>query len=295
MRILLTGKHGQLGWELHRQLEQDYEVIALGREDIDFRDSKFMLSMLRSLPKCDLIVNAAAYTDVDKAEREPFIAEAINSEALALLATEADRRGIPMIHFSTNHVFSGRWRKSPYREMDRPNPMSCYGRTKLEGELRIKNILEKHLIFRLSGLYGIRRRNFFTTMLSRNRSGISPRIANDQFVSPNWTPLVAEVVAYAIKRLLQDDRIPWGIYHLSGGGSTTPYEFARLIFGKIRQVWGGNVLFPTPSASRALRVSAKRPKYSVLDSTHFSDTFHYALPGWYEQFLYFFGGLQPNL
>ena len=95
MRILLTGKHGQLGWELHRQLEQDYEVIALGREDIDFRDSKFMLSMLRSLPKCDLIVNAAAYTDVDKAEREPFLAEAVNAEAPALLATEADRRGIP--------------------------------------------------------------------------------------------------------------------------------------------------------------------------------------------------------
>ena len=161
MRILLTGKNGQLGWELHRQLERDYQVLALGREDIDFQDLRFLSQILRQLPRFDFIVNAAGYTDVDQAEYEPFIAEMINSEAVSLLAEEANRRDVPMIHFSTDYVFDGEQWTRPYRENDRPNPLSSYGSSKLDGELRIRDILEKHWIFRLSGLYGIRRKNFF--------------------------------------------------------------------------------------------------------------------------------------
>ena len=294
MRILLTGKNGQLGWELHRQLERDYEVLAIGREDIDFLDVKFFVSMLGQLPKLDLIVNAAAYTDVDKATHEPFVAEAINSEAVAMMAAEADYRGIPMIHFSTDQVFGRRRKTQPYRENDSPNPLSLYGYTKLEGERRMRNILEKHLIFRLSGLYGIRRKNFFTALLARHRNGAVPRVACDQIISPNWTPLIAEAVAEVIKRLFRGEEVPWGTYHLSGSGSTTPYKFARLIGEKVNDLWGGHVSIPIPAHLQKVGSMAKHPQNSVLDSTRFNTVFQHTLPDWQEQFLLFFGGLAPD-
>jgi len=299
MRILLTGKNGQLGWELHRQLERDFNVLAIGREDVDFLDTKFFTHAIGSLPKINLIVNAAAYTDIDKASQEPFVTEAVNSEAVATLAAEADRRGIPMIHFSTSHVFSGQRRTRPYREADRPNPASLYSSTKLEGECRLRNILEKHLVFRLSGLYDSHHKNFFTEILTRNRKGIASRVADNQIISPNWTPLVAEAVVEVIQQLLWGNEIPWGIYHLSGGGSTTPYGFAQLICEKINEVWGGNMPLPIPIRSQRYRDTAfsnraKRPKYSVLDSTRFKTVFHHTLPDWQEQFLRFFGGIDPR-
>lgn len=292
MRILLTGKNGQLGWELHRQLERDFRIFAIGREDIDFRDTQRFASMLRWAPKFDLIVNTAAYTDVDRAEREPFVAETVNSEAAAILAAEADRRGIPMIHFSTSHVFNGR--RGMYRENDPTNPVAVYGRTKLEGEHRIRNIAEKHLIVRLSGLYGTRCKNFFTDVLARNRSGVISRVVDDQTISPNWTPMIAEAVADVIGQWSWGEKIPWGTYHLSGSGSTTPYKFARLICEKINGIWGGGMPLPVPITSRECRGAAKRPKFSVLDSTQFNSTFQIILPNWQEQFLCFFGGLVPR-
>ena len=291
MRIFLTGKTGQLGWELHRQLERNYEVFAVGREDIDFLDSNYLAAIIRQLPKFDLIINAAAYTDVDRAEREPFIVEAVNAEAAAILAAEADFRGIPMIHFSTNYVFDGRRWSYPYRENAPPHPTTVYGWSKHEGEVRIRSLLEKHLIFRLSGLYGIRRHNFFTTMLARN--GMAPRVANNQIISPNWTPLVAEAVAAVVKQLLQGTTIPWGTYHLSGGGTTTPYEFARRIIAKVNDLWGGNMPLPIPVPFAEIETPAPRPRYSVLHADRFNKTFQFSLPNWQEQFLHFFGGLNP--
>ena len=294
MRILLTGKNGQLGWELYRQLERDFQVLAIGREDVDFLDTKFFASMLRQAPKVDLIINAAAYTDIDGAYREPFVVEAINSEAVATLAAEANRRGIPMIHFSTSHVFGGQHRTRPYREEDRPNPLSLYGSTKLEGERRLHDMLEKHLIFRLSGLYGIHHKNFFTAILARNRSGITSSVADNQVISPNWTPLVAEAVVEVIRQLFWGENIPWGTYHLSGSGSITPYGFAQLICEKINDVWGGDMPLPIPIRSQKTDSMAKRPKYSVLDSSRFNKTFQYVLPDWQEQFLRFFGGIDSQ-
>ena len=294
MRILLTGKNGQLGWELHRQLERDYEVVAIGREDIDFLDSRFLFRTLKQLPKLDLIVNTAAYTNVDQAEAEPFVAESINSESVALLAAEADRRGIPIIHFSTDYVFDGKNWTRPYREMDKPNPLSTYAWTKLEGEIRVRNITEKHLIFRLAGLYGIRRKNFFTTMLRHHHNGITPRVVNDQVVSPNWTPLIAEAVTHVIEMFFQGETTSWGTYHLSGGGSTTWHEFAQYLFQKANEKCDAHVPPPIAVASKEYGAIAKRPDYSVLDSTKFNTNFHYSLPDWQEQFLRFLGEIQPQ-
>jgi len=294
MRILLTGKNGQLGWELHQQLAKDFTVFAIGREDIDFRNSRFFVDMLRQAPNLSLIVNAAAYTDIDRAESDSFAAEAINSEAVATLAAEAERRKIPMIHFSTSHVFSGQRRTRPYREDDQPNPISLYGSTKLAGELRLREILENHLIFRLSGLYGSHHRNFFTEILARNRKGISSRVSDNQTISPNWTTLVAEAIVDVIQQIFWGEKIHWGTYHLSGSGSTTPYRFAQMICERINAVWGGNMPFPIPASSRKPGVTAKRPKYSVLDSSKFSTAFRFTLPTWQEQLLRFFGGIDPR-
>ena len=294
MKILLTGKNGQLGWELHRQMERDHKVIALGRDDIDFLDSRFLFRMLKTLPKIDLMINATAYTDVDRAEHEPFTAESINSEAAAILASEAERRSIPIIHLSCDYVFDGKNLTRPYRETDRPNTHSIYGWTKLEGEVRIRNISEKHLIFRTSGLYGTRRRNFFTTMLEQNHSDVAPRVVNDQVVSPNWTPLVAEAVTEVIGQLLRGKRFPWGTYHISGHGNgfTTWYEFARLLFEKANQLWNAPLVCPIPVTTEEYGADVKRPKYSVLDQSLFNTTFNFTLPGWYEQLMLCIGGIQ---
>ena len=294
MRILLTGKNGQLGWELHRQLERDFSVLALDREDVDFLDTKFFASMIKRLPKLNLIVNAAAYTNIDKAESESFAADAINTEAVATLATEANRRGIPMIHFSSCHVFNGQRRTRAYQEADQPDPISMYGRTKLAGELRLRSILDKHLIFRLSGLYCSHHRNFFTEILARNRTGIAPRVSANQTISPNWTPVVAESIVEVIQQIFWGEKIPWGIYHLSGSGTTSPYAFAKQICERINTVWGGNMPLPIPSSSRKPGMIAKHPKYSVLDSTRFNTAFQLTLPNWQEQLLQFFGEISPR-
>lgn len=283
--ILLTGKDGQLGWELHRQLEPISNVIALGREDVNFQNPDELYLMARHLPDLALIVNAAAYTRVDEAEHEPLKAQLVNLEAPAVLAAEADRRGIPMIHFSTDYVFDGKKWTKPYTEQDRPNPLNVYGWSKLAGEQRVLELCDQSLVFRVSSLYGTRRRNFFTTMLGYLQSGKAPRIVDDQIVSPNWTPCVAEAVGHVVEQVLSGRKTTWGLYHLSGSGSTTWYEFARRIFDKTAELWGLPALRPLPLASHEFAAPAERPMYSVLDTTKFNATFAYELPDWQAQFM----------
>jgi dTDP-4-dehydrorhamnose reductase len=196
-----------------------------------------------------------------------------------------------MVHFSSDQVFSG-WRRTwAYREEEAPVPASLYGWTMLEGERRLRSKLKKHLIFRLSGLYGLRRKNFFTEIVERNRKGDIARVVDDQIISPNWTPLVAEAIAHAIKQVLSSKRVPWGTYHVTGSGVTTPYEFARLICVKTNELYRDGFPMPAPILARACQAAARRPKFSVLNSAKFNDTFQYTLPDWRGQFLRFFGGL----
>jgi dTDP-4-dehydrorhamnose reductase len=343
MRILLTGRNGQLGWELHRRLEQRHDVIALGRDDLDLRDARYLHDMLKRLPELALIVNCAAYTDVDRAEHEPLPAEQLNVEAPAVLAAEADRRSIPIIHFSTDYVFDGQRKgvaslfdatasacKSardarrcpsvnhiePYTEDDQPNPLGVYGWSKLAGEQRVRDLCDRHLIFRLSGLYGTRRRNFLTTMLRYLHQGETPRVVDDQFVSPNWCPMIAEAVEHVIARILHDtyrgyrrstgagcyadavasNRVkaqPWGVYHLTGHGYTTWYEFARLIFEKTSQLWDKPLIVPQPVGTEEFGAVAKRPAYAVMNPEKFTQTFSDALPDWQTQFLHGMNSIPP--
>jgi dTDP-4-dehydrorhamnose reductase len=285
MRVLLTGKNGQLGWELRQLLEQSIEVIAIGHNDVDFRNPDELHNMLRRLPDLSLIVNTAAYTKVDQAEKESYLAELVNIEAPAVLACEADRRGIPFIHFSTDYVFDGRKWTKPYTEQDKPNPLSVYGKSKLGGELRVRDLCEKHLIFRGSGLYGMRGLNFLTTMLNYVYSGKTPYVVDDQIVSPNWTPLVAEAIEQVIYQILSGKKIEWGIYHLSGTGNTTWYEFARIIFEKTSMLWKLTQRMPIAITSGEYNSLAERPIYSILTSNKFKNMFDYSLPDWKSQFL----------
>lgn len=285
MTILLTGKNGQLGWELRERLEQNHEVIAIGRDDLDFRNTAFMHDMLKRLPELSLIINTAAYTNVDQAEKDLLLSEQINMEAPAILAAEADRRNIPMIHFSTDYVFNGKKWTRPYTEQDRPDPLSVYGWSKLAGEQRVMELCGKALVFRVSSLYGTRRGNFFTTMLKYVHNGQTPCVVDDQIVSPNWTPLIAEAVEHVVQRAVTGS-VGWGLYHLSGTGSTTWYEFARLIFRKASELWNVKLVEPIPVDSREFGATAKRPAYSVLNSEKFHSTFDYAIPDWQAQLIH---------
>ena len=286
MRILLTGKDGQLGWELHQRLESKFDVIAPGRDDLDLRDAEYLHDMLKRLPELALIVNCAAYTDVDRAEHEPQTVEQINIGAPAVLAAEADRRAIPIIHFSTDYVFDGKKRTKPYTENDRPNPLGIYGWSKLTSEQRVRDLCDRHLIFRLSGLYGTRRRNFLTTMLRYLHQGETPRVVDDQIVSPNWCSMIAETVEHVISRLGNIGKKEWGIYHLTGNGSTTWHEFARLIFEKTSQLWGKPLIVPQAVSSDEFHAVAERPAYSIMDSKKFSVTFGDTLLDWQTQLIY---------
>jgi len=246
MRILLTGKEGQLGYELHKLLERDTTIISWGREDIDFCNPEILYTKIRHLPELSLIINCAAYTNIDEAEHEPLKTQLINQEAPAILAAEADRRNIPIIHFSSDYVFDGQRKDvdvsridaatslakpvhgahgsqsvnenvntneihvQPYTEEDHPNPLSVYGWSKLIGEPRVLELCEKSLVFRVSGLYGTRRSNFFTTMRSYVYCGYIPRVVNDQIISPNWTPMIAEAIEHVVTRVLLTNKVPWG-------------------------------------------------------------------------------------
>jgi len=292
MHILLTGKDGQLGWELFQRLAQRHDVIAIGRDDLDFRNARYLHDMLKRLPQLGLIINCAAYTNVDKAEHEPLTAELINVEAPAILAAEADWRGIPIIHFSTDYVFDGKKGTNPYTEKDRPNPLSVYGWSKLAGEQRVCELCEKHLIFRVSGLYGTRRRNFLTTMLKFWNDGNAPRVVDDQIVSPNWCPIIAEAVEHVVHRIFNGTKTEYGIFHLTGTGSTTWYEFARMIFEKMSTLHEKPLIVPQVVSSEEFGANAKRPAYSVLNPNKFTQTFGYVLPNWQTQFLHCVNNIQ---
>lgn len=283
MKILLIGKNGQLGSELYKLLSERYDVLALGRDEIDLNEPDSLSQTLRVIPAVSLLVNAAAYTNVDGAETNQTTASNVNAFAPEILAAETKRRGIPIVHFSTDYIFDGIDRNIAYTEEDKPNPLSVYGWTKLGGEVAIRETNEKHLIFRTSGVYG-GERNFVRTILASLASGISPKVVCDQTVSPNWSRELAENIVNVIGRFLSGDSIPWGMYHLSGGGETTWYDFATHLCSHALGRYDSIPLYPISVTSDEFGAFAARPAYSVLDGTKLRETFGIVLPEWDVQF-----------
>ncbi len=280
MKILLLGNTGQVGWELNRTLPTLGELVALDYPHIDMADPDSIRSIVRET-KPNLIVNATAYTNVDKAESEPDLAMAINGAGPGILAHEAKLMGAALIHYSTDYVFDGA-KGSPYVEADQPNPINVYGETKLAGEKTIQEVGGTYLIFRTSWVYSMRRPCFVTKVLEWAKTKEELRIVDDQISSPIWARTLAEATAQVIAQGRTDslDYLSQknGLYHLAGGGSCSRYEWAQAIIDHAPSI--SNNLRIEPAKTSDFPTPAVRPLISVLESEKFIDHFNLLLPEW---------------
>lgn len=281
MRILLLGNTGQLGWELERTLAPLGDVHAVDYPTIDLANIGSTLQLFRQL-KPHLLVNATAYTAVDRAETETALARSINATAPGILAEECLRAGAAFIHYSTDYVFDGT-KGSAYTESDPPNPLGAYGRTKLEGEQNIQQVGGAYLILRTSWVYSLRRDSFVSKVLGWARTQPQLKLVTDQVSNPTWARLLAEITSQLVAsspNLHDFLSQQHGLYHLAGSGHCSRYqwgeEILRLDPRKAEQVVQ-NLLpaltadFPTP---------AQRPLFSALDCSLFDQTFQLHLPDW---------------
>lgn len=267
MKILLTGCKGQLGSELEKALQPLGTVLATDRSTFDLADNEAMRRAIREA-KPDIIVNAAAYTAVDKAESEPDLARQINAGAPGVMAEEAMRLGSFLVHYSTDYVFDGR-KASPYTEDDTPNPLSAYGRTKLEGEQRIGAAGCRHLILRTSWVYGPHASNFYRIIERKALAGEAMRMVDDQTSVPTPATFLA---AYTV-RLVQAEAT--GLANLVPSGQASRHEFAREL---VRVLGSRSTVEPAKSGDFPSR--ARRPSYSVLGNLKASGIAGGPLPDW---------------
>ena len=276
MRLLVLGKNGQVGWELQRALAPLGEVIALGRAEADLENpAQLRNAVIAAGP--GVIVNAAAYTAVDKAESEPERADRINHRAVAELAAMAADRGALLVHYSTDYVFDGR-KSGPYIETDATAPRSVYGRTKLAGEAAIAASGVRHLIFRTSWVHSGRGSNFIRTMLRLAAERDSLRVVADQTGAPTSAALIAELTAQAIAANLAS-----GTYHLTAAGETSWHGLARFVIAEA--LAAGVPLKTTPDAVAPVTTAdyptpAARPANSRLDTTKLRTALAITLPDW---------------
>lgn len=285
MKLLLLGRNGQVGWELQRSLAPLGNLVALGAggdEGLagDFGDPAAVARTVHQV-RPDLVVNAAAYTAVDRAESEPELARTVNALAPGAIAQAACDVGAALVHYSTDYVFDGSG-SQPWREPDPTGPLSVYGSTKLEGERLVAAALPRHLILRTSWVYGARGGNFARTMLRLARERERLTVIDDQFGAPTGADLLADVTAHAIRMLAQDGGKA-GTYHVAAAGETTWHGYARFVVAKAQQK--GEILKSGPERVEAVPTSAfptpaRRPHNSRLDTSRFRATFGLHLPPW---------------
>lgn len=280
-RILVLGASGQVGRELLRTLAPLGEVVAASLEadcglrlDLSQPDT---LAPLLDQVKPRVLVNAAAYTAVDRAEAEPQVAQLVNGAAVAELGRLAAQQGLALIHYSTDFVYSGDGQR-PYREEDPTGPLNVYGASKLAGDQALLGSGAAALIFRTSWVYGTHGHNFLRTMLRLFRERDEVRVVDDQIGSPTWSRLIAEVTAQVLGRVLAGNLDPAqarGVYHLSGGGQTSWHGFARAILDQ-----SGLTCRLVPILTQDYPTPARRPAYSVLDNSKLATDWGLALPDW---------------
>jgi len=276
--ILLTGASGQLGCELAVALAPHGRVVALDRAALDFtRPADIRAAVHTHAPA--LIVNAAAYTAVDRAEAEPALAHAVNAEAPRVLADVARKTGALLIHYSTDYVFDGT-RDMPYDEDCLTAPQSVYGASKRAGEEAILQSGARALVFRTSWVYGMRGKNFLLTIRRLAAERDELRIVADQFGVPNWCRELAHATARLVAGGLPYLDARCGLYHMSATGATTWYEFARAIVGADAQ--SGRRVRVVPITTADYPTAARRPAYAVLSTARFEHAFGFALRPWRE-------------
>jgi len=275
-RILLTGSTGQVGWELHRSLMPLGEIIAPNRKQFDLANPESLRSKIQEW-KPDIIINPAAYTAVDQAEDEAELAFTINAAAPKVLAEEASRLKIPLIHYSTDYVFDGK-KETPYTEQDAPNPLNVYGESKLVGENTIQKTTEQHLILRTSWVYSHRRNNFLTTMLKLFQEKEEIKVVDDQVGAPTSSRILAETTAALFNNGNHQNNIMLeGIYHLTASGNTTWYDFAKEIQTALDLKEKTNII---PISSKEYTTKAIRPSMSLLNNDKITTETSIIQPDW---------------
>jgi len=283
-KLLQIGTKGQLGWELLRTCAPLGQLIALDYPDVDLSDGAGLRELVRSTNP-DIIINAAAYTNVDKAESEPELARAINATGPGILAEEAKKINAVLVHYSTDYVFDGT-KGSPYTEADTPNPLSVYGQTKLEGEQAIVASGCVNLVLRTSWVYSMRQGGFVTKVLQWARTQAVMRVVNDQISSPTSARMLAEVTALILAQGREDVfgylSENGGLYHCAGGGSCSRYEWAKAILEYDPRKEEQVVKELLPAKSADFDVPANRPMVSVLECNNLFGTFRLRQPTWEE-------------
>jgi dTDP-4-dehydrorhamnose reductase len=300
MKILLTGRTGQVGRELHSLLPGLGELLAADRQLLDLAKPDQIRQAIRTIQP-QLIVNAAAYTAVDQAEHDQANAEAINAIAPAILAEEAKKVGAILVHYSTDYVFDGS-KRSPYFEGDPTNPLSVYGSTKLAGERSIQQSGAFHLIFRTAWVYATQGRNFLRTILRLATERQELRVVHDQIGAPTWAHEIAAGTVRVLSQICSGEagRPPGpqtgGIYHMTAGGETNWHEFAQAILEQAAKkteaapwlniAMGHRPLVTSrviPITTNEFPAPARRPAYSVLSNRRLADAFGVQLPDWRSQ------------
>lgn len=283
-KILLLGSNGQVGWELQRALAPLGTLIACGRQQADLSAPESLVRLVESV-RPDIIVNAGAYTAVDKAESDAGNARKINAEAVDALARAAHAANAWLVHYSTDYVFNGAGNQ-PFKEEDAPAPLGIYGQTKLEGEQAIRDSGCKHLIFRTSWVYATRGNNFAKTMLRLAKDRDELRVISDQVGAPTSAELIADVTALTLAKLIDNPTLRErviGTYHLVASGETNWHQYAQLVIGEATRL--GACLRATPECVLPITTCeyptpAKRPANSRLANDKLQQTFGLVLPPW---------------
>ncbi len=284
MKILLTGKNGQVGFELNKKLSALGELIATDREELDLANSDSIRQFIDHI-KPNIIINPAAYTSVDKAESEPELAYQINTIALEVLADKARELDIPLVHFSTDYVFDG-LKKEPYVETDATNPQSVYGKTKCDGEEKVRAHY-KHIILRTSWVFALHGNNFLKTILRLITETESLNIVADQWGSPASSSMLADVTFKIVDSIFNNKNFSdYGTYHVTNEGITNWYEYATLIANEAVQL-GLKVKCDSshihPISTSQYPTAASRPLNSRLNTGKLKKTFMLELPQWQDE------------
>lgn len=282
-KILLIGKEGHVGGQLSALLQPLGKLVTFGEDDLDLTQADRIRETLREV-RPQVIVNAAAYTAVDKAEEEAELAQAVNATAPAILAEEAKRQGAALVHFSTDYVFDGN-KPGPYTEEDAPNPLSVYGRTKLAGDEAIQSAGPPHLIFRTGWVYGLQGKNFLLTIQRLAKERDELKIVDDQVGSPTWCRTIAQITANVLSQVLPEHspgdlsrfEQASGLYNLVCTGQTSWFGFAKAIV-EASPTTRDTKLIPIPTSEYP--TAARRPANSVLATEKLRSAFGITPPAW---------------
>jgi dTDP-4-dehydrorhamnose reductase len=300
MKAFVFGAAGQLGYELMRQgnaLSLDIQGVDLPQTDItDLRQVTSVIADYQPL----LVINAAAYTNVDGAESEPEVAMAVNKDGPANIARACAENKIPLIHISTDYVFDGK-KGTPYQETDPVSPIGVYGRSKAEGESSLRSVIGEHIILRTAWLYGFHGHNFVKTIMKLAREKDEIRVVSDQYGSPTSAADLAETILSMANIIRQNSAISWGTYHYCGRGITSWYEFAQAIVDLCQRHGKVKTTRVDPIKTVDYPTRVERPSYSALDCTLINKHFGISPKAWQDslaitvhELLSFSGGLLPD-